>query len=123
MGGGGGGGEEDNSPMPDRINIALWRYECHQLYVLFHTCQFIANVTLLFALSTACQFYWQFNHDAPRQTGFLPPESFRVLLSDIMFNVYIIHIASNSLVSKVSKIVPTFFMMSEERWMADENIV
>ena len=37
-------------------------------------------------------------------------------------SVYITHIASNSLVSKVSKIVLTFFMMSEARWMADENI-
>ena len=38
-------------------------------------------------------------------------------------SVYITHIASNSLVSKFSKIVLTFFMMSEARWTADENIV
>ena len=82
------------------------------------------DVTLLFALTTACQYYWQCNYDAPGQTGFSSPESFRVLLSDIMFtlSVYITHIASSSLVYKVSKIVLTFFMMSEARWMADENI-
>ena len=48
-----------------------------------------------------------------------------MLLSDITFtlSVYITHIASNGLISKVSKIAPTFFMMSEARWMADENVV
>ena len=53
--------------------------------------------------------YWKFNYDTPGQKGFFSPESFRVLLSDIMFtlSVYITHI----------------FMMSEARWTANENIV
>ena len=49
---------------------------------------------------------------------------FRVLLSDVIFAlVFTSHSASNSRVSKVSKIVFTFCMMSEVRWAAVENVV
>ena len=69
--------------------------------------------------------YWQFNYDAPGETGFLSPELFLVLLSDIIFpSVFTSHRASNSRVPKVSKIVLTwFFMMSEARWTVVENVV
>ena len=55
--------------------------------------------------------------------GLFSPEPFRVLLSDIIFpSVFTSHRASISRVSEVSKIVLTFFMMSEKRWMAVENV-
>ena len=69
-------------------------------------------------------YYWEFNYDAPGQTLFFSPEPFRVLLSDIIFpSVLTSHSASNSRTSEVSKIVLTFFMILEERWTADENIL
>ena len=34
-----------------------------------------------------------------------------------------VQVKKNTVVSKVSKIVLSFFMMSEARWTADENIV
>ena len=52
------------------------------------------------------------------------PERLRVLPTDINLpSVLTSHSASNSRVSEVSKTVLTFFMMSEEQWTTDENIV
>ena len=43
---------------------------------------------------------------------------------DIIFpSVFTSHIASNSRVSEMSKVVVTFFLMSETRWTADDNVV
>ena len=56
--------------------------------------------------------------------GFFLQIPFRVLLSDIIFpSVFTSHTASSSQVSEVSKILFTFFMMSEVRWMGVENVV
>ena len=76
---------------------------------------------VLFLLAVP-RFYWQFNYDAPGQTGFFLHIHFEYFcLTSFFPSVFTSHSASNSQVSEVSKILFTFFMMSEVRWTAVEN--
>ena len=70
--------------------------------------------------------YWQFNYDAPGQTGsFLQSRFEYMCLTSFFSSVFASHMysASNSLVSEISEVVLTFFMVSETRWKAVENVV
>ena len=79
------------------------------------------HIVVCLSPDSAC---WQLSYDVPSQMGLLSPEPFRILPSDISFpSVFASHNASNSRVSEVSKVVLTFFMMSEARWTAVQNVV
>ena len=74
----------------------------------------------------SCLLLTQFNYDAPGQTGvFLHShfEYFCLCLTSCFPSVFTSHSTSNSRMSKVSETVLTFFMRSEARWTADENII
>ena len=68
-------------------------------------------------------YYWQFNYDAsgPANGNFFSKAIWIICLTSFFPSVFTSHSASNSRVSEVSKIILTFCMMSETRWMAVEN--
>ena len=68
-------------------------------------------------------FYWQFNYDAPGQTGLFVQSHFEhFCLTSFFPSELLSHSVSNSQAFEVSKIILTFFMMSEARWMAVEIV-
>ena len=69
-------------------------------------------------------FYWQFNYDSPGQTGLFLQSHFEYFfVTSFLSSMFTSHSSCNNRVFEVAKIVLTFFMMSEARWAAVENVV